>query len=237
MANYNQLQAERFWNQQYADEVHNVGGDCLNPKCDYVFTPEDEKTIRDFSGWFTCPNCGWTYNYLNEEKERKTRAGITMDQMGSIGEEIVDRLGTIPGLGALVQSYSHLKSNPIDAVFGDYGVEVKTIHSEAQQRFKMGGEYIYIPELGKAVRPKESKEYYCQQNGLRPALVGVRLNFYTDQADIFVREGMTDTWIGNKAMQHVGTVDFSDLNPFKHPWEVPPANELPQDDEDSDIPF
>lgn len=90
--------------------------------------------------------------------------------------------------------------------------------------------------MGRAVRPKEAKEYYCLQNNLVPALVGVRLNFYTDKADIFFREGLTDTWIGNKLLQHISTEDFSDLNPFKTPQDVPPSSELPEDDE-TPIPF
>jgi hypothetical protein len=68
----------------------------------------------------------------------------------------------------------------------------------------------------------------------------VRLNFYTDKADIFFREGLTDTWIGNAQLMHVATVDFTNLNPFKNPSDVPPASELPDDDSTppvDDIPF
>lgn len=236
--NWNQLQYQRWQNQTYPNEQHGLPGDCINPKCDYTFTPEDIREIEDYSGWFTCPNCGWTFNYLDDAEERKTRAGLTLDSMGAIGESIIENMGEVPGVGHVTQVFN-LKTNPIDAIIGPYGVEIKTNHSEAQARFKIGGEYVWVAELGKAVKPRESKEYYCQQYGLKPALIGVRLNFYTDRADIFFREGMTDTWIGNKLLTHVATVDFADLNPFKHPEDVPPASELPDDDSTppDDIPF
>lgn len=237
--NWNQLQYQRWQNQQYPNEAHGLPGDCINPKCDYVFTADDVREMEDYSGWFTCPQCGLSYNYLDESEKKYTRAGLTLDEMGRLGENIVEGMGEIPGVGQITQVFG-LKSNPIDAIIGPYGVEIKTNHSEAQARFKMGGENIWIPELKRTVRPKESKEYYCQQHGLIPALVGVRLNFYSDKADIFFREGMTDTWIGNKQLQHVATVDFSALNPFPNPENVPPASELPDDDSTppaDDIPF
>jgi hypothetical protein len=54
------------------------------------------------------------------------------------------------------------------------------------------------------------------------------LNFYSSRADIFFREGLIDTWIGNTNLRHIGTTDFSGLNPFKN--DVPPVSELPEDD-------
>lgn len=190
--NWNQLQYQRWQNQQYPNEQHGIPGDCINPKCDYMFTTDDIREIENMSGWFTCPNCGWTYNYLDEAERKYTRAGLTLDQMGKIGENIIEEMGEIPNVGIVTRVFG-FKTYPIDALIGPYGVEIKTNHSEAQARFKIGGENIYLEDLGRAVRPKEAKEYYCQQNGLIPAIVGVRLNFYTDKADIFFREGMTDT--------------------------------------------
>ena len=235
--NWNLLQYQRWQNQQYPNEAHGLEGDCINPKCDYRFTYEDIQDMEDNSGWFTCPNCGWSYNYL-DETGGYTRAGLSLDQMGNIGESVVDRLGEIPNVGPV--TIYVVKNHPIDGVAGQYGLEVKTNHSEAQPRFKIGGNPIYLPELDRTLRPREAKEYYCKQNGLVPALVGVRLNFYTDMADVFFREGLTDTWIGNPQLQHVGQVNFSDLNPFKDPQDVPPASELPDDDATppvDDIPF
>lgn len=226
MANtFSPLQAQQFLNQVHPNEIHGVGGDCINPKCDYVFTPQDMAEMEKNSGWFTCPQCGWTYNYFAEERHNKV--GLTPTQMGNIGETIVEQLGTILLLGAITW-ISHDHNFPIDMIAGDFGVEVKTNHSEAQARFKLGGGN----NPGGAKVTLASKLKYCQSEGLRPALVGVRLNFYTDKADIFVRpDSFTDTWIGASALTHVDTVDFTDLNPYKHPEDVPPPNELPEDDD------
>ncbi|HMD81950.1 MAG TPA: hypothetical protein VKE92_11610 [Anaerolineales bacterium] len=219
--------AQQYLQTVYPNEVHGIGGHCQNPKCDYEFTPQDQEEIEFNGGWFTCPKCNYTQNVYAEEKRNKV--GLSPDEMGNLGEQIVSRLGQIPGLGKItwVSNYARF---PIDMIAGDYGVEVKTNHSEAQPRFKLGGGW---PGQDKRQGTQEGKLQYCKQEGLRPALVGVRLNFYTDKADIFVRpDSFTDTWIGAPSLSHVATVDFTDLNPFKRPEDVP--QNLPDDD---NIPF
>jgi hypothetical protein len=126
-------------NSLVPQEIHNIGGDCINPACDYPFTYEDLQHMENYSGWFTCPQCDLTYNYLNNPNIQKTRAGISMDQMGQIGESIIADMGSLPGVGEVKEIYM-IKSNPIDGIIGPYGVEIKTNHSEAQPRFKIGGE-------------------------------------------------------------------------------------------------
>jgi hypothetical protein len=231
--NFNLINAQKWLNQLYPAEVHSVGGDCVNPKCDYEFTAEDEAEMARDGGWFTCPNCDLTYNYLDEEPGvRYNRVGMSPTEMGNLGEKVVEGMGTIPFLGPITMT-SALNNFPIDLIAGEFGVEVKTNHSESQPRFKLGGGAYGINPTGK--KPMQEKANYCFQNGLRPALCGVRLNFYTNKADIFVRpDSFTDTWIGATALQHAATVDFTALNPYKNPHDVPPPNELPYDD---DIPF
>lgn len=232
--NYNLLQAQRFYNGLYPQEEHNAGGDCMNPRCDYVLTPQDWQDVEMSSGWFTCPKCGYSYNYLDPSYSEygkpggRTRAGLTTTQMGTIGEEIIQTMGSVPTLGQIITLFPEY-TNPIDAIIGKFGVEIKTNHSEAQARFKIGGEPV------RGASSRADKIRYCEENNLQPALVGVRLNFYTSKADVFARPGLVDTWIGNPLMPHVGTVDFTSLNPFPDPQDVPPPAELPSDD--SDIPF
>jgi len=234
--NYNMLQAQRWLAQMYPVEQHSAGGDCVNPKCDYEFTAQDEAEMAQNHGWFTCPQCDLTYNYLDMEPGvRYNRVGMSPGQMGQIGEDVVEQMGTIPLLGTI--SYiSRDVQYPIDLIAGPFGVEVKTNHSEAQPRFKLGGSK---GQYGLRQGDASTKLQFCEEHGLRPALVGVRLNFYTDKADVFVRQdSFTDTWIGSAALQHVATEDFTSLNPFKDPSQVPPPSELPEDDDpDSDIPF
>jgi hypothetical protein len=218
----------------YPDEVHGLEGHCINPKCDYVFTAQDQEEMQSNSGWFTCPKCDHTYNYLdpsyNGTPGGYTRSGLTATQMGEIGEKIIENLHSIPGVGEITENHAAYNF-PVDFNIGPYAVEVKTNHSESQPRFKLGGG-----------AERAAKIQWAQQRGLIPALIGVRLNFYTDKADIFFRPQLSDTWIGSPDLRHVASVDFSNLNPFKNPHQVPPPNDLPVDDStsppsDSDIPF
>ena len=206
------------------NEQHNAGGDCINPKCQYEFTAEDKDDINRSRGWFTCPRCDHTYNYFSETANKSnpggmTRAGLTMKEVGDMGEQVVTRLGTVPGVGEVTWVSPDYKS-PIDAIIGGYACEIKTNHSESSPRFKLGGSHEVL-----------EKKIKAEELGLPPALIGVRLNFYSDKADIFFRPQLTDTWIGNPQMDHVAKVDFSDLNPFKNPSEVPAPQFLPDDDE------
>lgn len=201
------------------DEVHGAGGDCKNPYCNYQFTADDRKEIYHNEGYFTCPKCDMTFDYNTSPGDHLvTRLGLTPTQMGDIGEDIVDNMVNIPGVGPVVWRHDTPQS-PLDFVIGQYGVEVKTNHSEAQPRFKLGGSYERGQKIQKAM-----------EMGLTPALIGVRLNFYRDKADLFFRPQMSDTWIGQSGLEHIGQVDFSDLNPFRRPEDVPPASDLPDDD-------
>ncbi len=217
--------AQQFIQTLYPNEIHGLEGHCVNPKCDYNFTPQDIQEMEFNGGWIECPKCGTVQNPMDERKTN--RVGLTPGEMGQIGENIVQGMGSIPLLGRITW-VSNMVNFPIDMIAGEYGVEVKTNHSEAQPRFKLGGSGL----LGRQ-GTQQGKLRYVESEGLRPALVGVRLNFYTDKADIFVRpDSFTDTWIGQSSLEHVATVDFSQFNPFKNPEDVP--QNLPDDD---DIPF
>jgi hypothetical protein len=245
--NYNRAQG--ILQTMYPNEEHNVGGDCPNPKCPYTFTPQDHLDIKRLGGWFDCPNCGSEYNLYDDayngydsKPGGYTRAqGLTTGEMGLIGENIVAKLGSIEGVGQIIQRLGQ-GGGPhasVDFIIGPYGVEVKTNHSESQPRFKIGGERV-MGANGK-VSARQAKIEYCQQNNLIPAILGVRLNFRTDMAGIWFRPQMTDSWIGNEGLQHIADVNFAEFNPFRNPEDVPPDGYLPEDDEQGapydDIPF
>jgi hypothetical protein len=230
-----------FMQKVHPDESFEVG-DC--PNCGYTLTDEEKHDAEyEGDGYVKCPQCGAKFNLY---EPYSTRAGITKDQMGRIGEDLIDQFGTLPNVGQVIQSYAGQKNWPIDCVIQGvdgvkYGVEIKTNHYRAQARFKIGGEWTWDPDLNKTVPPRAGKYAYCKRNGLAPALIGVRLNFLTNHADVFWRsDGFIDTWIGNAKLVHVGTFDFSSLNPFKNPSDVPPSSQLPDDDSDTGddgIPF
>ena len=210
----------------HPDEIHNAGGTCLNPKCDYTITSQDEQNMNILDGWWACPECKDSYNYWHElDKEwgkpgGGTRApGLSMRQMGQIGETLIDRMGSIPGMGQIFW-WADDYNTPLDFNIGKYGVEVKTNHSEAQKRFKIGNRI-----------ERQKKIQMANEHSLAPALIGVRLNFYTSLADIWWRQGFTDTWIGNPLLHYVTTIKFEDLNPYPDPQEVPPPGYLPEDND------
>lgn len=211
-----------FLDKLNPDERHNIGGDCINPKCDYSLSDEDKRDMYAYDGAFTCPRCDRSYNYFYDNDPDGpggyTRSALTMKTMGGIGESVVDEMVYIPQVGGITW-HSPDYNSPLDFIIGPYGVEVKTNHSEATPRFKLGG----AAERAQKIQMAESM-------GLIPAILGVRLNFYADVADIFFRPQMTDTWIGNAELLHVAKVSFDHLNPYRNPYEVPDATQLPQDD-------
>jgi hypothetical protein len=237
------LTAQRFLRGLYPNEVHSLPGDCINPKCDYVFTDADKAEISLNDGWFTCPKCRYSYDYYYDiipGRGGYTLAGLTMKSMGDIGEKLIEEMHNVPQLGTVTWISEDI-NDPLDAIIGPFGVEIKTNHSQAQPRFKITGT-TWDSTAKQKIPMRRVKLQECANKGLRPAIVGVRLNFYNDQADIFVRpDSMSDSWIGVPGLSHVATVDFEHLNPFKDPHKVPPPDKLPEDDDtpahEEDLPF
>jgi hypothetical protein len=154
MIDFNADQARRYMNTMYPNETHSLPGDCINPKCGYHFTDADKESIERNDGWFVCPKCGTTYDYFKDPVPGQggyTRSGLTMGEMGTIGETIVERMGTIPQLGA-ISWVSPDYHSPVDLIAGNFGCEIKTNHSEAQARFKVSGGSQVEVRLLSAVR-------------------------------------------------------------------------------------
>jgi len=129
---------------------------------------------------------------------------------GGVGtEEIVKRARMLP-CGPIVQDLNAIMMKPpVDFQAGSegryWGIEVKANHALAAPRFKVSG----------SPAKRQRMIQFCQERGWRQGFCGVRLNFYTSKADVFFREGFTDTWLGTDMMQYVGEFDFADLNPFR----------------------
>lgn len=222
--------------QTHPDEFQGHPSDCINPKCQHHWTDEDEHQLLQY-GQIKCPRChtlqtidgnlgGFDDNQkgYGDNPGGGTKSGLSLSDMGRMGQEIVKR-AQLPGF-----TFKHEFTEPnwpIDQVWtdqhgNDWGMEVKAAHHQAQQRFKLGD-----------AAERNKKIAYTGENGLRQGLLGVRMNFATNKADIFHRPQFTDTWVGAPTMHHMGTVDFSDLNPFKDPSEI---GQLPQEQDDS-LPF
>src|SRR3954471_23184594 len=92
-------QAIDFLQQLHPDEMHNAGGDCNNPKCNYQWTPQDQAQVSQY-GSLTCPQCQHTFDY---KADQYTNAGFSLRQMGQLGEAVVARIGNIPKVGQIQQ--------------------------------------------------------------------------------------------------------------------------------------
>lgn len=229
-------------------EQHGISSDCPNPYCDYMLTSEDIETAEWSGGSFQCPNCGWKYDItpmMTGEVDRdRTRTGMKLSEMGAIGEAVVKKFAEenqgIPGIGQLVWEAPGYH-DPIDLVVGDYAIEVKSLHSESYPRYKIAADPGSGAKRADVIRQKHDRMQELSNHfnkPLYPGMIGVRLNFYTNRADLFFAPEYKDRMM--TAMQHVGTTDFANLNPFKRPEDVtnqilPAQGETMGDD--SDIPF
>lgn len=227
-------------------ESHGVTSDCPNPYCDYNLTQQDVNDAEYVGGAFTCPQCGWKYDLspmLSGEQRERTRSGMSLTEMGQLGEQVVKQYATemngLPGLGQLRWEAPEY-NDPIDLVAGDYALEVKSLHSESFPRYKIAADPGSGARRADVIRKKhERMQQLAQHLGtpLTPGLLGVRLNFYTNRADFFFAPEYKDRLM--TAMEHIGYTDFTSLNPFKNPEDVA-SQSLPAQGEtmgDDDIPF
>ena len=231
--------------RMYPNEQHGYESDCINPKCQHNWTPEEQHELAQY-GEVRCQNCGvqqTRHGNIGSIKDEDvyengpygrgnrpgggTRAGLTMKQQGDLGEEIVRRIGVLPS-GQIDRDFNSETANaPFDFGTHDehgnpWAIEVKTVNSQGQPRFKWGE--------GKDV---QRKRQFVAENAMRPALVGVRLNYFTNKADVFYRPQITDPYMGDQTMTHVGSLDFGDLNPFPEPGAQP----VPQPVAVGDLPY
>jgi hypothetical protein len=235
------------WNQLvntlWPNESHGAQSDCPNPYCDYNLTREDINDAEYAGGAFQCPQCGWQYDLspqLYGETRDRTRSGMSLAEMGQLGEEVVkqfaDENGQIPGIGP-IRWESPDYQDPIDLVAGNYALEVKSLHSESYPRFKIAADPSSGKNRSATIQGKMERMAQLSQHlgiPLQPAMLGVRLNFYTNRADFFFAPEYRDRMMTN--MTHVGSTDFSKLNPFQNPEDVN-QQALPAQGETSDIPF
>lgn len=225
-------------------ESHGIISDCPNPHCDYNLTPQDESDAEMVGGRFNCPQCGWSWNIMSEDTRDRTRSGMSLAEMGQLGEAVVKQyateMKTIPEVGQILWE-SPGYQDPIDLVAGDYAIEVKSLHSESFPRYKIAADPGSGATRADIIRKKHERMAQLSQHlgkALNAGMIGVRLNFYTNRADFFFAPEYKDRLM--TAMKHVGYTDFTKLNPFKRPEDVQSMS-LPQQGEtvgdDSDIPF
>lgn len=234
-------------NTLWPGESHGISSDCPNPYCNYNLTPQDIEDAEWHGGEFQCPNCGWDSNIdhmITGDQRQRTRAGMSLMQMGQIGEDAIkqwaEQEGEIPGVGKIIWESPDYQ-DPIDLVAGQFAIEAKTLHSESYPRFKIAADPGSGTRRPDVIAKKHDRMAQLSQHlgvPLYPAMIGVRLNFYTNRADFFFAPEYKDRLM--TAMTHLGSWDFSSLNPFKNPEDVAQQS-LPAQGEtadlDADIPF
>lgn len=235
---------EEFKNTMWPNESHGINADCPNPYCDYMITPQDVEHAEHTGGAFECPKCRWQYDlspYLWGDNRERTRSGMSLQSMGQLGEDVVkkfvDENGGIPGLGELLWE-SPDYHDPIDIVAGDYALEVKSLHSESFPRYKIAADPGSGARRADVIQKKHQRLAELSQHlekPLYPGLLGVRLNFYTNRADLFFAPEYKDRMM--TAMQPVGYTDFSNLNPFPNPEDVTSMQLPPQGETSEEFPF
>jgi hypothetical protein len=205
--------------------------------CDYHISPEGQAYVQDKGGYYTCPRCQQSHDLMHdlpwhgapEENFDQsgfsagggTRIGLSLKEQAQIGEDLVERLGDLPGYGKItwVHPGGATATSPLDMATDEWGIEVKTLGYDATH-------HRFIPG-----RPKEKndKNAMAAARGLKGVLgILVILNYRTSVADIYARAFPVDPTTG----QGVGT--FRSLNsqhllaevPFKNPF-MDPAHPAP----------
>jgi hypothetical protein len=224
---------------------------CRNPMCDYWLSPQESESLED-NYTFTCPRCKRTYPLLdptaftmqdgklvgnpnptedyNEplgiaNRQYETTVGLSRDELGKLGEGVVESLKTIPGYGAITW-WHPLYHNPIDGGTKDHAIEVKTIVIDAQNHRFVPGE----PERKDAMIAKAQEMGYTSILGIL-----VILDFRRSMADIYSMEMPLDPWVTQGGRNVQGPVAYRKHNgeklvaevPFKNPF-LDPTNEEPQ---------
>ena len=219
--------------------------------CEYHISPEAQAYIQDKGGYYTCPRCKTSHDLLSdlpwhgapEEDFNQepfsagggTRIGLSLKEQAQIGEDLVERMGELPGYGKItwVHPGGAISKSPLDMATNEWGIEVKTLGYDAIH-------HRFIPG-----RPQEKadKNAMAVAKGLKGVLgVLVLLNYRTSKADIYVREFPVDiaagTGVGafrsHNAQHLVAEVPFN--NPFMQPEHPAPHGPNSQPAEEA-IPF
>lgn len=234
---------------EQADQLAHQGfTKCHNQLCDWWISPLAAQQTAEAGGAYTCPRCGLSYDlntvvgaYPRENPTAftpggTTIAGISLQEQAQIGEDLVEKLGTIPGYGPI--SWWHqggaISASPLDGACsspeGTWGIEVKTLNADAKNlRFVPGG-----PKY------KAMKNAHAEREGWLGVLgILVLLNYRTGKADMYSRAfplGASDAWTegrghsfpiqGIGAFRHHNSTQFVTEVPFENPL-VDPRSPTP----------
>lgn len=184
----------------YTAKNVNSSGAARGLPCSFYLSPEAQSAVTsEHGGYFTCPKCSQSHDLLHEmpwhgvtedewDPETKgfaagggTRIGLPMQAQAQIGEDLVEKLGEIPGYGPITWWHQGgtLGNSPLDGATKDWGIEVKTLGYDARH-------HRYVPGR---VREKLHKNEMALSMGKKGILgVLVLLDYKRSVADIYVQE-------------------------------------------------
>jgi hypothetical protein len=223
-------------------------------RCPFLLSPAAVASVEgQGGGYYTCPVCRRSYDLLHhlpwhgvteenatpEQMEEQrgftpgggTKIGLGLAEQGQIGEDLVEKMGQIPGYGKItwVHPGGANANSPLDMATDEWGIEVKTLGYDAMH-------HRFIPG-----RPSEKldKNKMAEQMGKKGVLgVLVILDYRRSVADIYVNEMPLHRGVfafySHQGQRLVAEVPFH--NPLLNPDHPAPhaANERPPE---PDLPF
>lgn len=221
------------YQQCYGKLRDKTGGiETLKP-CDFHISPEAQSIVQDKGGYFTCPRCYQSGDLMHdlpwhgapEEDFNQdafsagggTKIGLSLKEQAQIGEDLVEKLGELPGYGPItwVHPGGAVAHSPLDMATNEWGIEVKTLgYDTIHHRF--------IP--GRAAE-KADKDAMAAARGLKGVLgILVLLNYRKSVADIYAREFPTERGVGT--FRSLNSQHLIAEVPFKNPF-MDPAHPAP----------
>lgn len=233
---------------------------CHNGSCDFWISPEAQTSVEKSGGYYSCPRCLKSYNMMyelpwshpdagdNYDPTRTSPSGLTVTEVGDIGEKLVEGLKQLPGYGPITWWHSGgvTGASPLDGATKDWGIEVKTILADAlHHRFIAGGNR---PRAGETYPEKEMKNKEAEKMGKLGVLgLLVILDMRRSVADIYAKEMPLAGWTNSTGRQINGVAHFRSNSanhllaevPFKNPYMDPshPAPQSPETSPKDEIPF
>jgi hypothetical protein len=226
--------------EQASELEHRGYTKCHNQLCDWWIAPEAAQQIAEAGQTYKCPRCQMSYDlntvvgqYPRQETSQftpggATIAGIQLAEQGQIGEDLVEKLGQIPGYGPITWWHQGGASSnsPLDGACqgpnGEtWGIEVKAINADAKNLRFMPGNQKY----------RQMKNAHAEREGWVGVLgILVLLNYRTGKADLYSRAyplgGIAQPEHGGWATNGVGAFRHTSKGVTQFLTEVPFANPL-----------
>jgi hypothetical protein len=209
-------QGQTSYDQQERTNLTNAGfSECAHPNCGFMHAPGLSTTQ-------TCPNCQTTPEMADQMGSAQmqmqmgpggaTRSGLSLREQGDLGEDVIRKLGYLPGYGAI--TWWHEKggtdNGALDGGTNEWGIEVRgyNVDNAAIQFNLTAGE-------------RDRKNAQAQEMGYKGILaIVVTLDFRRSLADIYVRPFLMEAR-DYRGVEKFGVGFYRPSGPYKLLEEVP----------------